>query len=308
MIKSLRDARITDALPRVVSTQEWVKALALALSEVHKTTLNFADKSQIYTEIDNASEPVLDALAVNWKIDWYDTTYSLDKKRRIVKTAMDVRRLMGTAQATRTQADAIYPGTMLEEWFEYGGEAGYFRLSIDITGSAEENSVILSDPEEMERQLTAAKRWSTHMESLSYMVKHALVTNPKVEKWIVRLPICGTVYCGTWWIPATLGRSEGVTLKSPGMAEGYVYQPEFAGTLPQVAVLGRSERATLRTPGGTEGYVYQPELVGVETTGTLPEFAAHGYSVCGATRCSGVAEGFAAATEYSGTTHCGVKP
>lgn len=119
MIKSLRDAQITDGLPRIVREQPWVKALSMAAAVLHKKTMDYIDGSQIYTAIDSVAEPVLDALAVNWKIDWYDTGYDIDRKRRIVKTALTIRRTMGTVGAVRAQADAIYPGSTLEEWFEY---------------------------------------------------------------------------------------------------------------------------------------------------------------------------------------------
>ena len=132
MIKSLRDAQITDGLPRIVREQPWVKALSMAAAALHKKTMDYIDGSQIYTAIDSVAEPVLDALAVNWKIDWYDTGYDIDRKRRIVKTALTIRRTMGTVGAVRAQADAIYPGSTLEEWFEYGGTHGRFRLRVNI--------------------------------------------------------------------------------------------------------------------------------------------------------------------------------
>ena len=122
MIKDLRDARLVDAVPRVVAGQDWVRALSEAVGVLHERTLRYIDDSQIYTSLDTATEPVLDALAINWKVDWYDTGYSVEQKRRIIKTALTVRRLMGTVGAVKLQADAIYPGTMLEEWFEYGGQ------------------------------------------------------------------------------------------------------------------------------------------------------------------------------------------
>ena len=77
MIKSLREARIVDGVPRIVAGQEWVQALSEALGVLHEKTLDFADASQIYTALDTAPEDVLDALAVNWKIDWYDTDYTV---------------------------------------------------------------------------------------------------------------------------------------------------------------------------------------------------------------------------------------
>lgn len=132
MIKSLREARITDGLPKVVAGQEWVVALSEALGLAFEKVLDFTDKSQIYTRIDEVPETVLDALAVNWKIDWYDTDLDIDQKRRTVKTALTVRRLMGTVQAVRLQADAIYPGAVVEEWFQYGGDPGRFRVRVNL--------------------------------------------------------------------------------------------------------------------------------------------------------------------------------
>ena len=122
--------------------------------------------------------PVLDALAVNWKIDWYDTGYDIEQKRRIVKTALNIRRTMGTAGAARTQADAIYPGTKLEEWFEYGGTHGKFRLRVNITTVEERQKFAAMTIAEIERRLfcsiwatsvsAAAKRFSAHLEEVEY--------------------------------------------------------------------------------------------------------------------------------------------
>ena len=79
MIKSLRDAQIADGLPCVLREQPWAMALSLAVAELHKKTMDYIDGSQIYTAIDLVAEEVLDALAVNWKIDWYDTEYDIEK-------------------------------------------------------------------------------------------------------------------------------------------------------------------------------------------------------------------------------------
>ena len=114
------------------------------------------------------SYALLASLAVNWKIDWYDTGYDIEQKRRIVKTALNIRRTMGTAGAARTQADAIYPGTKLEEWFEYGGTHGKFRLRVNITTVEERQKFAAMTIAEIERRLAAAKRFSAHLEEVEY--------------------------------------------------------------------------------------------------------------------------------------------
>lgn len=69
MIKSLKNAQIADGLPRILGEQPWVKALSMAMLELHQKTMGYIAGSQIYTAIDTVAEEVLDALAVNWKID-----------------------------------------------------------------------------------------------------------------------------------------------------------------------------------------------------------------------------------------------
>ena len=64
MIKGLKDAQIADGLPHVLAEQPWVRALSLAMLELHRKTMDYIDASQIYTAIDTVAEEVLDALAV----------------------------------------------------------------------------------------------------------------------------------------------------------------------------------------------------------------------------------------------------
>ena len=244
MIKDLRDARLVDAVPRVVAGQDWVRALSEAVGVLHERTLRYIDDSQIYTSLDTATEPVLDALAINWKVDWYDTGYSVEQKRRII---------------------------MLEEWFEYGGPPGTFRLYINVTDTTEEHPAIIYSPAEMERRLITAKRWSAHLESLSYMVRHTLATGCRVDKWAYTVPECGTIYCGVWWMPATLGYTAHHALLTGGQPGAFAVSPEFTGTLPVPATVGYSVCGALRSGGVATGYTANPEFAG-----TLPEEAQHG--------------------------------
>lgn len=187
MIKSLYDAQITDGLPRILADQEWVRALSKALSTVHQKTMEFAVHSQIYTAIDTVPEIVLDALAVNLKIDWYRTGCSIEEKRRIVKTAIDVRRRMGTAYAVRMQADAIYQGTAVEEWFQYNGTPGCFRVSVN-TG---EKGLTLEDLDQIAQGIENCKNVRSHLDriSIDYETKNTAVcaaytvTSEVIEIW-----------------------------------------------------------------------------------------------------------------------------
>lgn len=91
---------------------------------------------RIYPAIDCLDERLLDILAYDFKVDWWDTGYLLEEKRRTLKDSWRVHKLLGTKAAVETAIRAIYPLTQVEEWFEYGGEPYHFRLNIDITSDS----------------------------------------------------------------------------------------------------------------------------------------------------------------------------
>lgn len=309
MIKSLKDARITDGLPRVVAGQDWVIALSEALGVLHEKTLDFTDKSQIYTAIDTAPIEILDALAVNWKIDWYDTEYGEEQKRRIIKTALTVRRLMGTAYATRLQADAIFPGTRLEEWFDYDGTPGTFRLFVDISNSSPEAPAKTYDTAEMERRLVGAKRWSAHLESFSFMIRRALIIKHTVKSYRYNPPECGTIYCGAYWMPSHIGYTERPELVTKPKTEAFGYTADFAGTLPNVATVGYAACGSMRAGARAEAYDIETAAAGTENSGVLPVPAAAGGSVDATLNTrqqyKSIAEAYSGTPFASGVIRCG---
>lgn len=307
MIKSLKDARIVDGLPRIVAQQAWVRALSGAVGEMHQKTLGYIDKSQIYTAVDSAEETVLDAIAVNWKIDWYDTEYNIEQKRRIVKTAMAIRRTMGTVGALKAQAGAIYPGTTLEEWFDWGGEPGWFRLHVDVTTTGEGNTIDLHDQAETERRLTMAKRFSAHLESMSYQIKRAIKTDSILTMWRHKPPVCGTIRCGVYHTVSTLGWSERATLRGGGAVEAFTVTLEVSGTVPQTATVGYSLCSALLGGGMAEAFAAMPPENGAVPSGTHHAASALGWSTDETLVAAGAAEVFAAAPGENGTVLSGTR-
>ena len=149
----------------------------------------------IYTNTDNLPGDLLDILAEDFNVYWWDGNADIDTKRRIIKNAPASHRIMGTVGATKKQADAFFPGSTLEEWFNYGGNPGYFRLCINITES-EAAGVDVTTVAEAEARLLSTKRWSAHLETVSYMVRHELQTAGRVNTWQYLPPRCGLWRCG----------------------------------------------------------------------------------------------------------------
>lgn len=124
------------ALPTALRGDESTEALAEAAAGVLAARLEEIDRLRIIPNIDNLEEPLLDILARDFKVDWWDLEYSIDEKRRTLKGSWRVHKILGTKAAVETAIRAIYPRTTVEEWFEYGGEPYHFRLNIDITSDS----------------------------------------------------------------------------------------------------------------------------------------------------------------------------
>lgn len=123
--------------------------------------------SRGYTRIDELQEDLLDILAYDFKIDWWDSDYTLPQKRQMFRDNWPVHRILGTKAAVLTAISAIYPGTTLMEWFEYGGEPFHFKLKVDLTKGS-------YDPVKHQRVLDRVafyKNLRSHLDSVDYISK-----------------------------------------------------------------------------------------------------------------------------------------
>ncbi len=120
-------------LPEALRNDEEMYALAVGIAGQLAARPSEIDAARIYTRIDELPESLLDILAYDFKIDWWDPDYSLAEKRQIFKESWAVHRILGTKAAVETTISVIYPDTQVMEWFEYGGEPFHFKLLIDAT-------------------------------------------------------------------------------------------------------------------------------------------------------------------------------
>ncbi len=120
-------------LPEVLRRDEQMQALAAGVAEVLAQRPAEVERLLIYPRIDSLPEELLDRLAYDFKVDWWDAEYTLAEKRQTLKDSWQVHRHLGTKAAVERAISAIYPETKVLEWFEYGGEPYCFKLEIDLT-------------------------------------------------------------------------------------------------------------------------------------------------------------------------------
>ena len=110
-------------VPPALTRDPAMMARAAADAEAMAARLAEIDRVRIISNIDGLDETVLDILARDFKVDWWDPEYSIEEKRRTLKGSWRVHKILGTKAAVETAIRAIYPLTTVEEWFEYGGGA-----------------------------------------------------------------------------------------------------------------------------------------------------------------------------------------
>lgn len=303
MIK-LTDARLTDALPKTLAEQPWVQALAEASRKMRRRVMAYADRTRLFCDIDEASEEALDALAVELQTPLYKNDYPLTVKRQIVKNSMLYYIRSGTRGAVEELLADIYQGAEVEEWFEYGGEPNYFRVAIDISRTTV--PVAEMTPAELESWLYSVKRASSALESLSYMIRHAITIGCKVEAFLQSPPECGTLECGTYPEASTLGWSAGAWLQIAGRADAYLVSPPECGTVPEISTVGWSIDAAISQAGSVaEAFVIEPPEAGTAEAGEKPLTATLGQSLEAGSQYTAQVDIYLVTPPESGATECG---
>ena len=150
----LSDIEFVRLLPQFMRNDSAVKGLAAGVDEIIPKLTSAVSKLSTWDHIDELSEAELDELAWELNILWYDPGANIDIKRDLVKNSDKVYQKLGTKWAVESVILSYFGDGYIEEWFEYGGEPGHFR-------------VISSNPSLSEEKLTDFLRILEHIKRAS---------------------------------------------------------------------------------------------------------------------------------------------
>lgn len=129
----LAEESLLASVPIALRQDPSIVALTKAVAAVLGGRTAEIDRLRLYARIDELEEPLLSALAYDFKVDWWDPDYSIEEKRQTLKDSWIVHKRLWTRYAVETAIRAIYPGSSVEEWFEYAdGKPYHFRLCIKL--------------------------------------------------------------------------------------------------------------------------------------------------------------------------------
>jgi len=164
---TITSENIFSMFPDVLKSDSKLNALAFTIADKLAERPNEITKLSIFTQIDKMPEGILDILAHDFKVDWWDPEYNLQEKRKILKDSFRIHKINGTKGAVEDAISAIYPNTKVLEWFEYDGEPYRFKLLIDAVFES-------VDPKKHQRVLERIKYYKnlrSHLDVIEYVAE-----------------------------------------------------------------------------------------------------------------------------------------
>lgn len=171
-VHGLTRENLVATLPVALQKDPSAVALAEAMAELLAQRPKEIEQLLIYPAIDRLDEQLLDILAYDFKVDWWNADYSVEEKRRTLKDSWRVHKMLGTKAAVETAIAAIYPQTKVLEWFEYGGEPYHFRIKINSTDdsvNSEKQKMVLA-------RMAYYKNLRSHLDEVTYFMQAASST------------------------------------------------------------------------------------------------------------------------------------
>ncbi len=127
---------IMAAFPPVLTRDRSITALGRVMASAMVRLMGETDLTRIYANIGALPEALLDILAYDFKIDWWDPNYPVETKRALFQDGWRVHRLLGTPEAVNLVIRAVFGEGRMTDWYEYGGEPYHFRVEANNTGVA----------------------------------------------------------------------------------------------------------------------------------------------------------------------------
>lgn len=134
MSKTITKESLVSTFPIALKSDDSISALAEITAELFAERIDDISLINIYSNIDSLPEAMLDILAYDFKVDWWDHDLTLEEKRKTLKDSFIVHKRLGTKEAVETAISDVYPESKVQEWWEYGGEPYWFRLLIEANG------------------------------------------------------------------------------------------------------------------------------------------------------------------------------
>ena len=127
-MRNLRDVKILDLIPPNLKQDPTIQAAAKAIDGELTAVTESIRECFFYARIDELPEQIVDELAWQLHVDFYEPDLPIDTKRLLVKNSLPWHMRKGTPAAVEELITALFDDGQVVEWFDYGGKPYFFKV------------------------------------------------------------------------------------------------------------------------------------------------------------------------------------
>lgn len=294
--RDIYTVNFADYLPGALKQDPKIKAIAEAVTKEALTVSGEIENVLIYSRIDELPEALVDILAYDMHVDWYDYSFPLKVKRDILKSSVKVHKKMGTKYAVEKALGALYPQSEVEEWYQYEGEPHHFHIVCDVT----ENRVTASF-QEIINAVMMYKRLSSHLDEVVYQASVGIRVETHTDFFLYKNPATGSLLAGTYPQRIRRGVQAGSVIVVGTDAAGFIFLPTQAGTYPYRNTIFRHTGAQIDVETALKAYGYRNTPAGRIRAGEEPQRSHRGAETGAGIETRTEAEGTPFSVQAAGT-------
>ena len=125
-----KDVELKRIVPQSIGSDENVKAICDAIDVKLRELSMAATSVLILPRLNELPEEIVDELAWQYHVDFYDYSASIEKKRSLVRQAIAWHKRKGTPAAVEEVCSAAFKTAKVFENWEYGGEPYHFQVRL----------------------------------------------------------------------------------------------------------------------------------------------------------------------------------
>ncbi|MGO4373483.1 phage tail protein I [Paenibacillus sp. MCAF20] len=125
---NIQNISLLDLLPPNIRNDPTIAAAAQAVDAELVSLTQQINKLTYYNRFDSLTSEEADELAWQFKVDFYDLSAPIEQRRQLIKQSYSRHKTKGTPGAVEDLIATIFGLGEVQEWFQYGGEPGYFKI------------------------------------------------------------------------------------------------------------------------------------------------------------------------------------
>ena len=162
---------LSESLPESIDRDN-VREVAKVIDEkLHELDV-MTELCSLYPRIDELSSNLIDALAIQLHVDFYDTTLDLENRRALVKNSILWHMKKGTPFAVAGVVSAAFDKTEVKEWYEYGGEPYHFKIVTEYVTTEKDKLA------QMRRAIESVKNVRSWLDAIEFILHLVDRENP----------------------------------------------------------------------------------------------------------------------------------